>query len=180
MFYSTGIINAINCTGNTKNSQIGIIKGSSSLFLNNNDFKKNNDIIFANKTLRNLQIFDNYDSDFDVAVKIEDDEEINPPNFVPFNVNQMMLKQNFAMFAMCFSDPILSNYKSGGYNYDITRFERCEVHLDNSIFENYKFCMMYHQYNNRLCKANLPQYLRNIEGIKDVRNLASYELQVVF
>ena len=35
---------------------------------------------------------------------------------------------------------------------------------------------MYHQYNNRLCKANLPQYLRNIEGIKDVRNLASYEI----
>ena len=32
LFYSTGIINAINCTGNTKNSQIGIIEGSSFLF----------------------------------------------------------------------------------------------------------------------------------------------------
>ena len=31
LFYSTGVIKAINCTGNTNNSQIGIIKGSSSL-----------------------------------------------------------------------------------------------------------------------------------------------------
>ena len=40
LFYSTGVIKAKNCTGNTKNSQIGIIEGSSFLFLNNNDFKK--------------------------------------------------------------------------------------------------------------------------------------------
>ena len=55
LFYSTGIIKTTNCTGNVNNSQIGIIEGSSYLILNNNDFKKFNDIIIANKTLRNLQ-----------------------------------------------------------------------------------------------------------------------------
>ena len=55
LFYSTGIIKTTNCTGNVNNSQISIIEGSSYLILNNNDFKKFNDIIIANKTLRNLQ-----------------------------------------------------------------------------------------------------------------------------
>ena len=178
LFYSTGQISAINCTGNTKNSQIGIIKGCSSLLLNNNDFKKYNDIIFANKTLRNLQINNrgSYDSDSHVAIKIEGDEDNENQDYYQTLREQNTLRHRFAGFATCFCRSGLSNYESKGYIYDDTKFSLCKKNfLENSIFNDYIACMQKNKFNNTMCKGLLPEFLRHIESINDLRNLASYE-----
>ena len=165
LFYSTGVIKAKNCTGNTKNSQIGIIEGSSFLFLNNNDFKKYNDIIFANKTLRNLQI--NHNPDSDVAVKIGDNK-IETKNKVKLTREEKKIRVNFMKFAVCFTPNGLANFESIFYSYDLKNFDYCvKTYIDDSLFDKYTSCMLDNIFHHRYCKDLLPDYLREVDSPRE-------------
>ena len=159
LFYSTGIIKTTNCTGNVNNSQISIIEGSSYLILNNNDFKKFNDIIIANKTLRNLQ--KKYISSSDVY------HEYCPANrIVERNAN---------------SEEEVNKVKYRSY-VDRTNKQDFQNHLckmilivedRNHLFERFKWWMRLKFYSLSFCAGSLPDYVKNT---KKLRNLASYEI----
>ena len=70
-----------------------------------------------------------------------------------------------------FCHPILSNYQAKGNSIDMTRFYNCRKYLEDSIFDKYKSCMRENQYSNKICKRFLPEYLRDIEGARDLRKL---------